>query len=148
MRYRRCRQIRMRSFAAVGLAAITISREQANQGREKFEEARRLHAEDRTGMDSVHHGDYHVLPWPDNFLDAAFYFESLCHSTEPEVALREAVRVLKPGGRLVIADGFVNHPFDRTSRWFRWLHDEVAHNWPCRVFTRSRWFQSGWRQRG
>lgn len=118
----------------LGWHAITISREQAAQGQAKFEEARRLHAEDRTGMDSVHHGDYHVLPWPDEFLDAAFYFESLCHSTEPEVALREAVRVLKPGGKLVIADGFLNHPLGNTSRWFRWLHNEVAHNWAVPSF--------------
>lgn len=130
----------------LGWHAITISKEQADQAGEKLADALATHTEDRRGMDSAHHGDYHVLPWPDKFFDAAFFLESLCHSTEPESALREVVRVLKPGGRLVIADGFLNYPLASRSRWFRWLHHEVTFNWAVPAFHEiahvDRWLQS------
>lgn len=112
--------------------AITISNEQAQQAKTKLAKAR---AETKVvGHDSAHHGDYHQLPWDNDFFDAIFYFESLCHSPDPIAALQEACRTLKPGGRLVIADGFLNHPLGATSKWFQWLHRQVAENWAVPAF--------------
>jgi hypothetical protein len=53
--------------------------------------------------------EFHVadglsLPLPDSSLDAAFANMYLHHCPEPLAALREMVRTLRPGGRLVITD--------------------------------------------
>ena len=42
---------------------------------------------------------------PNGFVDAVVFHTTLCHVPEPEVALGEAVRVLRRGGRLAIFDG-------------------------------------------
>ncbi|MCA9134332.1 MAG: methyltransferase domain-containing protein, partial [Planctomycetales bacterium] len=81
-----------------------------------------------------HCGDYHRLPFADESFAAAFYLESLCHSTEPETALGEAARVLAPGGRLVLTDGFLRRPLSETSAAFRYVVRGVAHNWAVPMF--------------
>jgi ubiquinone/menaquinone biosynthesis C-methylase UbiE len=42
--------------------------------------------------------DAHTLPFPDNSFDAVFCFEMLEHVFDPQKALSEMLRVLKPGG--------------------------------------------------
>ncbi len=68
-----------------------------------------------------HEADGSNLPFPDEGLDAIFANMYLHHMTNPLVAIREMVRVLRPGGRLVITD------MDTHS--YTWLKEEMADVW-------------------
>ncbi|MCA9160628.1 MAG: class I SAM-dependent methyltransferase, partial [Planctomycetales bacterium] len=83
---------------------------------------------------TYHCGDYHTLPFADESISGVFYLESLCHSTQPEQALNEAARVLKPGGRIVMTDGYLLKPLEKSSRLFRYVAEGVAHNWAVPMF--------------
>ena len=56
-------------------------------------------------------GDFHHLALEDENFDVAFVVESLCHATDQERALREAHRVLRPGGLFVVIDGWRTKSF-------------------------------------
>jgi ubiquinone/menaquinone biosynthesis C-methylase UbiE len=68
-----------------------------------------------------HEADGASLPFPDQSLDAIFANMYLHHSPDPLSAIREMVRTLRPGGRLVITD-MDEHPY-------AWLKDELADAW-------------------
>ena len=113
-----------RLFPQLEFCAMTIS---PGQGAD----ARRRH---RSEQVTYYCGDYHSLPFSDESADRAFYLESLCHSQDPEAALAETVRVLRPGGRIVLTDGFITRPLDKTSRLFQHVVKSVAHNWAVPMF--------------
>lgn len=46
--------------------------------------------------------DYHYLEFDDSSFDGLFTMETFVHSTDPERALREFFRVLRPGGRIAL----------------------------------------------
>lgn len=48
--------------------------------------------------------DYSHIPYPDASFDVVWVQESLCHSAEKAATYREFHRVLRPGGRLVLAE--------------------------------------------
>lgn len=104
--------------------ALTISPNQVAK-------ARLLHGRERVQYFCQ---DYHQLPFEDASIDRIFYLESLCHSTRPEDALVEAARVLKPGGRIVLNDGYLQRPLDQTSPLFRHIVTAVASNWAVPMF--------------
>ena len=68
-----------------------------------------------------HVADGQALPLPDGSVDAAFANMYLHHCANPLAAIREMVRILKPGGRLVITD-MDTHPYV-------WLKEELADEW-------------------
>lgn len=47
-------------------------------------------------------GDMHAVPVEDEQADVALLLHTLTYSKQPELALQEAARILKPGGRCVI----------------------------------------------
>lgn len=46
--------------------------------------------------------DYHHLPFPDETLDGIFTMETLVHAADHKQVLSEFLRVLKPGGKVVL----------------------------------------------
>lgn len=60
---------------------------------------------DELGRDiDLHEGDAHVLPFADGSFDTVVCTYSLCNIPDPQLAVNEMKRVLKPGGKLVIVD--------------------------------------------
>jgi SAM-dependent methyltransferase len=55
-------------------------------------------------------GDFQRLPQPDASVDAAFCIEAFCYASELPRALAEVRRVLRPGGRFTLFDGYYTRP--------------------------------------
>jgi ArsR family transcriptional regulator len=82
------------------------------------------------GNVEVRRGSLEALPIDDASLDAATCVLVLHHLPAPEAALAEAARVLRPGGRLLLADML---PHDRESYrhqmghvWLGFSEDEIG----------------------
>jgi ArsR family transcriptional regulator len=69
----------------------------------------------------VRNGELEALPIGDGELDAATLILVLHHLSDPSAALREAARVLKTGGRLLVADML---PHDREE-----YRQQMGHVW-------------------
>lgn len=108
-----------------GLSVIAVDQSEAMQAetRRKFEGF--------TGLE-YRLGTADCLPILDNSVDYAFANMYLHHVEEPAVAIREMVRILKPGGRLVITDlDAHNFEFLRREHYDRWMgfQREAVRHW-------------------
>jgi cyclopropane fatty-acyl-phospholipid synthase-like methyltransferase len=68
--------------------------------------------------------DFTHTDFPDGSFDVIWAIESICHAPDKREFLAEARRLLKPGGRLIVADGFRSRrPFNSDEEWAlqRWL---------------------------
>src|SRR5262249_46849264 len=57
--------------------------------------------------------DGHRLPFPDDRFDVVTICDVLHHTSSPEAVLNEALRVLRPGGRILIKDHIAFGPWSR-----------------------------------
>ncbi len=78
-------------------------------------------------------GSAYRLPWEDGYFDVVFAHQVLQHLADPIRALREARRVLRPGGLLAVRDadyGTMVHAPDEAAirRWLDLYHQVTAAN--------------------
>lgn len=91
---------------------IDLSREMLAVARARLDRSELRHCR-------VCHGDMYQLPWPKGSFDAVVIHQVLHFADNPDRAVIEAGRVLRPGGRLVVVD-FAPHDLG-------YLRDEHAH---------------------
>lgn len=104
----------------------------------------------KRGLDSLltfADADYSKIPLGNGEADVIWFCECLCYAEKKKAVLAEAARVLKPGGRIVVADGFrtgIDGP--ELNEWLRsWAIPSLAlvskfHEWLEAVgFGQIRW---------
>ncbi len=84
----------------VEILGVTVSPRQIERANAT---ARERKMDDRVRFERA---DAQKLPYKDASFDGAWLFESLIHMPDKARALRETARVLRPGGRLAVADMF------------------------------------------
>lgn len=92
--------------------------------------------------------DYTRTGFPDRSFDAVLALESSCYAEDKGAFVREAFRLLRPGGRLAIADGFARVPDSPLLR--RWLECWAVPNLAtleglARELERAGFVEVGWR---
>jgi len=67
-------------------------------------------------------GDIESPPIEDTSVDLAVFSQALHHADHPEIAIKEAFRILKPGGRIIVLD-LLQHTFEKARELYydTWL---------------------------
>lgn len=89
------------SMLGCRVTGITLSERQVNQATEN---AKKKGISDLVDFKVM---NYSAAEFPDASFDVVWGCESICYADDKEQFIKEAYRLLKPGGRLVVADGFV-----------------------------------------
>ena len=83
------------------VTGISLSEKQIQKARNLIQ---RKKVEDKVEVEVM---NYCATTFSDESFDVVWGCESICYADDKEQFIKEAYRLLKPGGRLVVADGFV-----------------------------------------
>jgi len=92
----------MASVLGCRVTGISLSQGQIEKARQYAEKRKQQGLVDFLVM------DYCNTTFPNESFDVIWGCESICYAPDKAAFINEAYRLLRPGGRLVVADGFVN----------------------------------------
>lgn len=73
--------------------------------------------------------NYNNTSFQSNTFDSAIAIESFCHSGHNNNSLKEAYRLLKPGGKLVIADAFLKKERSELCLGAKFSYNHLCNHW-------------------
>jgi tocopherol O-methyltransferase len=103
-----------RGASVIGITPVTFQVDQATHI------AARRGLSDRVSFECA---DYTGAPFPDASFDVVWALESLCHAPNKAAFYKEASRLLRPGGRLIVAE------YMRTSRGLPAKDEALMREW-------------------
>lgn len=124
-----CRSF-VKHFPGKKVKGITIVKWQVEQANE-------INA-GRNVLDKIEmvNADYTNLPFESNSADGVYALESSCHceGLSKEGVVKEMMRVLKPGKRFVIVDGFIKSDPGQFSSLLKYCYKEICKGWALPSF--------------
>ncbi len=115
------------------VTGITLSAKQAARANAY---AHKIHLNEHVQFDVQ---DYTQTKFDAETFDVVWAIESVCHAESKEAFIQEAYRILKPGGRLIMADFFITKEGDVQGQ--KEL-DAWAHGWAVPFFEKEEQFSS------
>jgi len=73
--------------------------------------------------------NYNNTSFKNNSFDSALAIESFCHSGHSKTSLQEAYRILKPNGKLVIADAFLKKEKSELCYGSNYAYHKLCNHW-------------------
>ena len=73
--------------------------------------------------------NYNHTTFKDNSIDGAYAIESFCHDGHDIESFKEAYRILKPGGSLVIADAFLKKQPEELCTGSNFCYQKLCEGW-------------------
>ena len=132
-----------KKFPAAKITGITIVDYQIEKGNLLIEK------EGLINRVSIVKENFETLHFAEKTFTHAYALESACHAngSDKELFIAEMARVLKPGGRFCIADGFLKH--DKKLPWlFSYLYKKIIRYWALPCFGNIREFENKLKQYG
>jgi 2-polyprenyl-3-methyl-5-hydroxy-6-metoxy-1,4-benzoquinol methylase len=86
----------------------------------------------------VRHGDFLETGWADNSFDFITFWDVLEHVTNPQAVMQEVVRLLKPGGVVVVISPNVDCSYSKIFNQFWWalLYDQHLYHFSRKTLTK------------
>lgn len=98
---------------------VTLSKVQVEEGNKLLESKKGILLQE----------NYNNTSFQNNTFNSAVAIESFCHSGHNINSLKEAYRILKPNGRLVIADAFLKKDVDELCPGSSYAYHKLCNHW-------------------